>query len=69
MNQEIEWYFNFRGESLGVIDDTKEGAYGYMYDQYPNVSEAELDDAYRGNSLDDEEERAIEQMIDKKRGK
>ena len=36
---------------------------------YQNVSEAELDDAYRGNSLDDEEERAIEQMIDKKRGK
>ena len=69
MNQEIEWYFNFRGESLGVIDDTKEGAYGYMYDQYPNVSEDELDDAYTGNSLDDEEERAIEQMIDKKRGK
>ena len=69
MKWEIEWYFNFRGESLGVIDDTKEGAYGYMYDQYPNVSEYELDDAYTGNSLEDEEERVVEQMTNKKRGK
>ena len=53
---EIEWHFKFRGESMGVIDDTKEGAYVYMYDQYPNVSEAELDDAYRGNSLDEGDE-------------
>jgi|TARA_R100001082_G_C4281600_1_gene124124 hypothetical protein len=66
---EIEWFFKFRGEHMGVMDSTKEGAYGFLYSTYQNVSEAELDDAYRGNSLDDEEERVIEQMIDKKRGK
>jgi len=48
--KEQEWHFEFRGESLGVMDKTLQGAYGYFYSTYKGVTEAELDDAYdRGN--------------------
>ena len=48
--EEQEWYFNFRGESIGVMAESKESAYGFMYSEYRDVSTAELDAAYeRGN--------------------
>ena len=48
--KEEEWYFEFRGESIGVMAESKESAYGFMYSEYKDLSKAELDDAYeRGN--------------------
>ena len=47
---EKEYWFEFRGKSLGVEEKSKEGAYGYMYMMYPDVSKVELDEAYKGNS-------------------
>ena len=46
MNQEKEYYFNFRGESVGVEAESLDGAYGYFYSTYSSVSKAELDKAY-----------------------
>ena len=48
MNQEKEYYFNFRGESVGVEAESLEGAYGYFYSTYSKVSKDELDEAYAG---------------------
>ena len=47
--KEIEYYFKFRGEGIGVEADSLESAYGYFYIEYPDVSKEELDEAYRGN--------------------
>ena len=46
MNQEKEYYFNFRGKSIGVEAKSLESAYGYFYSTYSSVSKAELDEAY-----------------------
>ena len=46
MKKEKEYYFNFRGESVGVEAESLEGAYGYFYSTYSSVSKAELDEAY-----------------------
>ena len=51
---EKEYWFEFRGQSLGVEETSKEGAYGYMYMMYPDVSKVELDEAYKGNSGEEE---------------
>ena len=45
---EKEYFFNFRGESMGVEAESKESAYGFFYSTYDKVSKAELDDAYKG---------------------
>ena len=45
---EQEWCFHFRGESIGVMAVSKESAYGYFYSTYPQVTKAELDEAYCG---------------------
>ena len=50
MREEQEWCFNFRSMCLGVMATSKESAYGFMYSEYADVTEEELDDAYeRGN--------------------
>ena len=49
MNIESEYFFNFRGESIGVMAESKEGAYGFMYSEYSKVSKSELDYAYEGS--------------------
>ena len=41
-----EYYFNFRGKSIGVEAESLESAYGFFYSTFSNVSEAELDEAY-----------------------
>ena len=48
--KEEEWSFYFRGTPMGVMAESKESAYGFMYSQYDGVTKEELDDAYeRGN--------------------
>ena len=51
---EKEYFFEFRGQSLGVEETSKEGAFGYMYMMYPDVSKTELDEAYKGNSTEED---------------
>ena len=46
--EEDEYHFNFRGESIGVLAESLECAYGYFYSTYPQVTKAELDEAYCG---------------------
>ena len=49
-DNEQEWFFNFRGMSLGVMDETLEGAMSHLASTYRDVTQEELDDAYeRGN--------------------
>ena len=47
-NKEKEYGFNFRGQCIGVEAESLESAYGYFYSTYPQVSKAELDEAYCG---------------------
>ena len=49
-DNEKEYSFNFRGQSMGVMALDKEGAYGYFYSTYPDVSRAELDKAYNSSN-------------------
>ena len=46
MKEEREYYFNFRGNGMGVEAESLESAYGYFYSTYSSVSKAELDKAY-----------------------
>ena len=46
--KEKEYGFNFRGKYMGVEAESLESAYGYFYSTYPQVSKAELDEAYCG---------------------
>ena len=46
--EEKEYQFNFRGRYEGVEAVSLESAYGYFYSTYPQVSKAELDEAYCG---------------------
>ena len=48
MSKEKEYYFKFRGEGIGVEAESLESAYGHFYSTYPQVSKAELDEAYCG---------------------
>ena len=48
MSKEKEYGFNFRGQCMGVEAESLERAYGYFYSTYPQVSKAELDEAYCG---------------------
>ena len=48
MEEEKEYCFNFRGKYEGVEAVSLESAYGYFYSTYPQVSKAELDEAYCG---------------------
>ena len=45
---EKEYSFNFRGKSMSVEAESLESAYGYFYSAYPQVTKAELDEAYCG---------------------
>jgi len=45
---EKEYYFKFRGEGIGVEAESLKSAYGHFYSTYPQVSKAELDEAYCG---------------------
>tara|TARA_R100001594_G_scaffold124965_1_gene161886 strand:+ start:284 stop:463 length:180 start_codon:yes stop_codon:yes gene_type:complete len=47
--KETEYYFEFRGQGIGVEADSLESAYGYFYIEYPDVSKEELDEAYKGD--------------------
>ena len=47
--KETEYYFEFRGQRIGVEADSLESAYGYFYIEYPDVSKEELDEAYKGD--------------------
>ena len=49
-DNEEEYFFEFRGQSLGVMAVSLEGAYEYFYSTYPNVSKAELDQAYNSGN-------------------
>ena len=46
--EEKEYQFNFRGRYEGVEAVSLESAYGYFYSTYPQVTKAELDEAYCG---------------------
>jgi len=46
--EEKEYGFNFRGRYEGVEAVSLESAYGYFYSTYPQVTKAELDEAYCG---------------------
>ena len=48
-DKEKEWSFYFRGESFGVMAETLESAYGFMYSEY-GASKEELDDAYESGN-------------------
>ncbi len=48
MKEEKEYGFNFRGRYEGVEAVSLESAYGYFYSTYPQVTKAELDEAYCG---------------------
>ena len=48
IKEEKEYQFNFRGRYEGVEAVSLESAYGYFYSTYPQVSKAELDEAYCG---------------------
>ena len=48
MREEKEYHFNFRGNGMGVEAESLESAYGYFYSTYPQVTKAELDEAYCG---------------------
>ena len=52
--REVEFYFIFRGKSIGVEATSLESAYGHFYSEYSNVSKEELDEAYQGNQAEQE---------------
>ena len=58
--EEKEFSFYFRGESMGVMAESLEGAYGFMYSEY-GCTEDELDEAYeRGNEPPSDQSEAEE---------